>query len=101
VIAESHWREKNALARSQIFDILAQLNDLAGNITSWNVRQRRFRSAFAYPEIQVIHGAGLHAYQYLVLAQHGIGDLFVPQNLGTAILVKANGVHDVRSSQNS
>ena len=94
VIAEVHGREQHALAGLEAGDVLADLDDLAGNVAAQDVRQLHPGQPLAHPQIQVVQGAGFHPDQHLVFAQLRVGNVFVAQNFRTAEFVNADGFHD-------
>ena len=78
VIAEMHWRNQDPLTGFYIIDVFTDLDYLAGDVATQNMRQLDSREALPDPKIQMVHSNCFHPDQHLVFARLGIGNLFVP-----------------------
>ena len=50
--------------------------------------------SLAHPKVEVIHGTGFDADEYLVLARLRVGNIFVAQDFRTTKFVNADGFHE-------
>src|SRR5205085_4835879 len=73
----------------------ANLDHVARDVTAGPEGQGRLerRDALAHEEIEVIQRARLHADEHLVRRDLRIGDVVVPELVGTAELVEREGLH--------
>ena len=74
-------------------DVLAALNHFARDVAAQDVRQLDAGQSLAHPQVEVIQRAGADADEHMILAQLGIGNVFVFQNFGTTKFMNADGFH--------
>ena len=89
-----HRREKNALSRPQPCNVFADLDDFTADVAAQYVRQLYPWQSLAHPKVEVIHGTGFDADEYLVLARLRVGNIFVAQDFRTTKFVNADGFHE-------
>ncbi len=93
VITEMHGRKQHALSRFEVGDVLADFDNLAGSVAAEDVRQVNAGQSFAHPDVEMVQSASPHAYEDLVFARLGIGNVFVGENFRPTELMNANGFH--------
>jgi hypothetical protein len=76
-------------------DVVADLDDFAGNIAAGNVGKRNGNAGqtVAHPEIEMIEGAGANADEDFVGVEVRFGNIGVMEHTGVAMLVKDNRFH--------
>jgi len=94
VIAEVHGREKDTLSGAKVGNVLAGFNDFSGDVAAEDVGQVHAGESFADEDVEVVESAGAHAYEDLIFARLGVGDIFVGENFRTTELMDADGFHE-------
>jgi hypothetical protein len=71
------------------------LRDFASDVTAGNVRKRyrNARQALADPDVEMVQGAGVNAYEHFARANGRLGDRSVLENVGCAVLLEDDGFH--------
>lgn len=87
--------EENFLAGPDRGDVGADFFDDAGDVAAGNVRKRDRNAgeAAAYPEVEMIEGAGVDAGKDFARAGFGFGDVGVVEDFGAAVVVEKDGFH--------
>jgi hypothetical protein len=80
--------------------IRADLGDFAGDVATWDVRERNrdIGVAAADPEVKVIQSASFHADEDFVRADSGLGSIRVFQDLRSTVLMEEHCLHWKRPS---
>jgi hypothetical protein len=92
-IVEHHGNQQYALTGLQIGNVFADLRDLARDVAAVDVWQFHAGNARTAEKVEMVQRARPDANQDLVLAQNGIGNIFVLQDLRAAEFMNANRFH--------
>src|SRR6185437_1782803 len=95
VPAVMHGSDDHPLPLAEAGDVIADVDNLAGDVAAGDVRKLDAGKALADPEVEVIQGAGANPYENLVMAVVRVGHVLVLQHSGAAEFVEANGFHDL------
>src|SRR5215472_8929043 len=89
------WREQHSPARFHALAKLANRDHFTRYVAAEDMRQGELHAgdAGAHEEIQVIQGACANAHQHLVGADLGVGNVFVDEHVGAAVLVNPGCFH--------
>jgi hypothetical protein len=88
-----HRGQNNALTGSEAGNIFADGYDFPCDVAAQNVRQLHTWQSLAYPDIEMIQGAGFDSDENLILAWLRVGYVFVAKNFWATEFVYANGFH--------
>lgn len=85
--------EEDFIAGTSVGDGLAHSDDFSGDVAAGNVRERDSGKAAADPKVEMVESAGTNANEDGGRADHGVGDVGIFQNLGTAVFFKEDRLH--------
>jgi hypothetical protein len=87
--------EENFLAGLHGRDVRAGPGDDTGDVAAGNVRERDrdTRDALAYPEIEMVEGAGVHADEDFAGAEFGFGGVGAAEDVWATVVIEENGFH--------
>ena len=85
--------EHDPVADGETVDPRAERLDDPGTVRSQDPGLRHGREAHAHPHIEVVERRGCEADENLAVGRHRIGNVLVPQDVRTAVLVDSDRLH--------
>ena len=77
---------------------LTERSDDAGAVRAQDARLRNGGQSLPDPDVEMVESGGSKLDEYLAGRGLGIGDVLVAKDLGSTVLVDANGLHEAESS---